>query len=173
MTNKTVCIEREYGSNGKNVAQWLAKTLSLECYDKKDLWRIAEENHLLKEIPEDENEHDLAAQREAILYLSDRASCVFVGTSAASVLQGRPRNLNVFIKADLETKIQWAMANEKLDRAQAEERIAQMGEQRVEIRKNHSTTEDGDPVEFDLTVSTSKFGMEGAVEIIKKCLSRM
>ena len=48
-----------------------------------------------------------------------------------------------------------------------------MGEQRVEIRKNHSTTEDGDPVEFDLTVSTSKFGMEGAVEIIKKCLSRM
>ena len=89
------------------------------------------------------------------------------------MLQGRPRNLNVFIKADLETKIQWAMANEKLDRAQAEERIAQMGEQRVEIRKSHSTTEDGDPVEFDLTVSTSKFGMEGTVEIIKKCLSRM
>ncbi len=173
MANKTVCIEREYGSNGKNVAQWLAKSLSLECYDKKDLWRIAEENHLVREDLEDENERDLAAQREAVKLLSDRASCVFVGTCAASVLQGRPKNLNVFIRADLESKIQWAMSNETLDREQAEERIAQMGERRVEIRKNHSTTEDGDPVEFDLTVSTSKFGMEGTVEIIKKCLSRM
>lgn len=173
MANKTVCIEREYGSNGKNVAQWLAKSLSFECYDKKDLWRIAEEKHLVQDAPEDENELDLAQQREAIKYLSDRASCVFVGTSAASVLQGRPKNLNVFIRADLESKIQWAMANETLDREQAEQRIAQMGEQRAEIRKNHSMTEDGNPVEFDLTVSTSKFGMEGTVEIIKKCLSRM
>jgi len=173
MANKTICIEREYGSNGKTVAQRLAKSLSFSCYDKAALRQVAEDNNLLTEAFEDEQERDLAAQREAVKFLADRESCVFVGTCAASVLQGRPKNLNVFIKADLETKILWAMSSEKLDREAAEKKLAEMGEKRVEIRKNHSITEDGEPVEFDLLVSSSKFGMEGTAEIIKKSLTRI
>ncbi len=173
MTNKTICIEREYGSNGKKIAEWLSKSTGIECYDKEALQRVAEENSLVKEAPEDEKEKAAVTYKEAIKFLADRGSCIFVGTCASAVLQGRPRNLNVFVKADMESKILWAMASEKVEREKAEEMIARMDEQRRENRKNFAETEDGKPVQYDLVVTSSKFGIEGTAEIIKKSLSRI
>lgn len=173
MTNKTVCIEREYGSNGKKIAEWLSKSTGIECYDKEALKRTAEENHLIKEPPAKEGEKDAATYREAVKFLAGRGSCIFVGTCASAVLQGRPRNLNVFVKADMESKILWAMSSEKADREKAEEMIAKMDAQRKETRKNYAVTEEGTPVEYDLVVTSSKFGIEGTAEIIKKSLSRI
>ena len=49
MSRKTVCIEREYGSNGRKIAEWLSKKTGIPLYDKKALTQIAEENHLVPE----------------------------------------------------------------------------------------------------------------------------
>ena len=173
MTNKTICIEREYGSNGKKIAEWLSKSTGIECFDKEALKKTAETNNLTNDLPGGEEENEAAVYREAIKFLAGRGSCIFVGTCASAVLQGRPRNLNVFVKADMESKILWAMSSEKAGREQAEEMIARMDEQRKETRKNYAVTEDGKPVEYDLIVTSSKFGIEGTAEIIKKSMSRI
>lgn len=102
MSRKTVCIEREYGSNGRKIAEWLSKKTGVPLYDKKALTQVAEENHLAPEgTAEDENKIP-AMHREAIKFLADKGSCIFVGTCAAGVLQGRDKNVNVFVKADME-----------------------------------------------------------------------
>lgn len=173
MTNRTVCIEREYGSNGKKIAEWLSKSTGIHCYGKNELLEAAEKYGLVQENGEDAEENEYKTYCETIKFLADKGSCIFVGTCASAVLQGRPRNFNVFIKADMDSKIFWAMESEKVDRDKAEEIIAQMDDKRKETRKHFAVTADGKPVEYDLVVTSSKFGIEGTAEIIKNCLSRI
>ena len=52
MANKTICIEREYGSNGMKIAQWLSKSTGMTVYGRDALQAIAKENDLVKEISE-------------------------------------------------------------------------------------------------------------------------
>ena len=173
MANKTVCIEREFGSNGKKIAEWLSKGTGFHCYGKEELKEVAVQNGLVPETEEEGEEKEYHIYSEAIKFLAEKKSCIFVGTCAAAVLQGKPRNLNVFIKADMESKIFWAMESEKVDREKAEIMIAEMDDKRRETRMHHALTEAGKPVEYDLVVTSSKFGIEGTAEIIKNCLSRI
>lgn len=182
MANKTVCIEREYGSNGKKIAEWLSRSTGIECYDKEKLKEVALKNGLVPEETagaagvegaEDDDEKNRRLYAEAIKFLSEKRSCIFVGTCASSVLQDRPRNLNVFVKADMDSKIRWAMASEKMDEDQARQFISEMDGKRKEYRNNNSETETGEPVVYDLVVTSSKFGIEGTAELIRSCLSRI
>lgn len=172
MARKTVCIEREYGSNGRKIAEWLSRNTGIELYDREALIKVAEENHLVTGdgMTEDEKRHQM--HREAIKFLADRGSCIFVGTCAAGVLQGRDRNINVFVKADMESKIRWAMASEKISREEAEKKIAEMDEKRSKIRDSYSVTECGDRVDYDLIITSSRFGIEGTAELIRSCMAR-
>lgn len=173
MTRKTVCIEREYGSNGRKIAEWLSKKTGIMLYDRAALTRVAEEHNLVVDgdLSEDERKHQM--QREAIKFLADKDSCIFVGTCAAGVLEGRNGNVNVFVKADMESKIQWAMCSEKISREEAEKKIAAMDEERKRIRGIYSVTECGDKVDYDLIVTSSRFGIEGTAELIHSCMTRI
>lgn len=173
MTNKTICIEREYGSNGKKIAQWLSKSTGISVYGRDDLKAIARENHLVKDISEEDPEWEKNVYKEAVNFLSAKGNCIFVGTGAASVCQEKERNLNIFIKADEESKIAWVMADAKLDREAAIAKIEEMGTHRENNRKNFAVTESGEPVVYDLVLFSSKFGMEGSAEIIKQSVSRI
>ena len=119
MANKTICIEREYGSNGMKIAQWLSKSTGMTVYGRDALQAIAKENDLVKEISEEDPDWEKEAYKEAVNFLSARGNCIFVGTGAASVCQGKERNLNIFIKADEESKIAWVMASGKIGREAA------------------------------------------------------
>ncbi len=172
MSRKTVCIEREYGSNGRKIAEWLSKKTGIPLYDKKALTKTAQDNHLMPEGNESDENTIPDMHREAIKFLADKGSCIFVGTCAAGVLQGRDKNINVFVKADMESKIRWAMESENMDRQTAEEKIAAMDEERSRMRDIYSVTECGDKVEYDLIVASSRFGIEGTADMIRACLAR-
>ena len=173
MANKTICIEREYGSNGMKIAQWLSKSTGMTVYGRDALQAIAKENDLVKEISEEDPDWEKEAYKEAVNFLSARENCIFVGTGAASVCQGKERNLNIFIKADEESKIAWVMASGKIGREAAVAKIEEMGTHRENNRKNFAVTETGEPVVYDLVLSSSKFGIEGSAEIIKQSVSRI
>lgn len=173
MANKTICIEREYGSNGKKIAQWLSRSTGITVYGRDALQAIARENDLVKGVSEESPEWEKEAYKEAVNFLSAKGHCIFVGTGAASVCQGKERNLNIFIKADEESKIAWVMASEKIDKEAAIAKIEEMGTHRENNRKNFAVTEAGEPVVYDLILSSSKFGIEGSAEIIKQSVSRI
>lgn len=173
MANKTICIEREYGSNGKKIAQWLSKDTGIAWYGRDALKETARANDLVKGISEEDPNWEKEAYKEAVNFLSAKNSCIFVGTGAASVCQGREKNLNIFVKADEESKLAWVMASEKMDREAAIAKIAEMGERRENNRKNFAVTESGEPVIYDLVLFSSKFGIEGSAEIIKKSMTRI
>ena len=78
----------------------------------------------------------------------------------------------VFVKADMESKIRWAMASEKISREEAEKKIAEMDEKRSKIRDIYSVTECGDRVDYDLIITSSRFGIEGTAELIRSCMAR-
>lgn len=89
MSRKTVCIEREYGSNGRKIAEWLSKKTGVPLYDKKALTQVAEENHLAPEgTAEDENKIP-AMHREAIKFLADKGSCIFDGNLRSRCTSGK------------------------------------------------------------------------------------
>ena len=52
-------------------------------------------------------------------------------------------------------------------------KIEEMGTHRENNRKNFAVTETGEPVVYDLVLSSSKFGIEGSAEIIKQSVSRI
>lgn len=173
MANKTICIEREYGSNGKMIAEWLSKSTGIQCYDKAAIKEIGKKFNLLPQEEQVDSENDYIMYGEAIKFLAEKRSCIFVGICAAAVLQGRPRNLNVFIKADMDRRIRWVMASEKLDRDAAEELLLKTDEKRREYRKENGVTEEGEPVSYDIIITSSKFGIEGTSELIRLSLSRI
>lgn len=174
MTYKTVCIDREYGSNGFKVGKWISKVTGMDFYDRALLKETAKLKHLVEEdMDPSDPDYDRIHCCEAVKYLSGRHSCIFVGGGAAAVLQGRPGNLNVFIKADLESRIRWAMSEQSLDEAAARQFITEMDGKRQAFRKSCSHTEAGDPVVYDIMITSSKFGIEATVEVIRSCMSRI
>lgn len=172
MANKTVCIEREYGSNGKKIAEWLSKNMGIQCFDKEALKDTAVKNNLVPEGGKD-GDGDYNMYEKAILFLAEKHSCIFVGTCASTVLQGKTKNLNVFIKADLDSKIRWAMASEKVDEEKARQLIEETDKKRKEYRKIYSGREGGEGTDYDIIITSSKFGIEGTSELIRSCMSRI
>lgn len=174
MANKTVCIDREYGSNGFKIGKWISKVTGMKFYGRAALMETAKLNHLVVEdIQPSDPDYERIYCCEAVKYLSGQHSCIFVGGGAAAILQGRPGNLSVFIKADIESRIRWAMSEQSLDEEAARLYITQMDEKRREFRKSCSQTETGEPVDYDMMITSSKFGIEGTVEVIRSCLSRI
>lgn len=174
MANKTVCIDREYGSNGLKVAKWISRITGMNSYNRSALLEYANANHLVEEEIEPSNpDYDRIHCCEAVKSLSGQRSCIFVGGGAAAILQGRPNNLNVFIKADIESRIRWAMSEQNLDEKAARQFITEMDEKRKEFRRSCSHTETGEPVDYDMMITSSRFGIEGTVEVIRSCMSRI
>lgn len=200
MKNTIICIGREYGSGGREIGEKLAKSLGIPYYDKLLLQEVAQEHGLSLSAVEREDEKPIDfssivsgnifadsasistafysqqqlvydAQQKTLLEIAKKGSCVIIGRCASSVLRTAGAHvLSVFIYADEEEKIPRIAKRNDITEKAAARRMQKMDKMRRKFFDFYSDTPWGAPASYDLMLSSSYYGVDGAVEMIKNAL---
>ena len=130
MEKRIITISREFGSGGRFIGEEVAKKLGISYYDKDIIGQIAEQSGFSPEYIRENAElspkkglfayafsgrditgksvEDMVyeAQRNVILKIAEKESCVIIGRNADFILKDREDVLNVFIHGDMPEKVQ-------------------------------------------------------------------
>ena len=190
--NFVITISRQYGSGGHAVGEAIAKKLGIAFYDSKliDLTAIASgftpeyvekheqrlPNGLLDKlynynyayvnevIPP--NDKLFIAQTGVIRNIAAHESCVIVGRAANFILKGHKNCFNVFVHANNEFRKKRVVQNYRVNPDDAENVMAVKDRERDSYSKHYTGKNWDDLSVYDMTVETSKFGIEGTANMI-------
>lgn len=197
--NKVISISRQYGSAGRVIGMKLAERLGIRCYDSALLDRIAEKTGFDKRYIQENGEYTpsgslmLSAisgrdynghsiqdeiwnvQREVISEIAEKESCIFVGRNADYILGDKSNVLSVFIHASEEERVkrvveEYKEVEEKEDPGR---KLRQMDKRRRAYCQLYTDIQWGDARFYDISLSSSRFGIDKCVEILADIYERM
>lgn len=193
MRNKIICIAREFGSGGHEIAVRTAGKLGIHVYEK-DIFRMAckygdlsermmesadeaatnpflfrtvhEGNyHVTRGLPTSEVLFQL--QSHEIRKIAERENCIFVGRCADYVLAEEEVDLlRVFVRAPFSRRVERKMLQENLSREKAVRLVRKMDRQRKKYYQSYTGQIWGDPAYYDLCIDTGTMKLEEATETI-------
>ena len=184
-----ISVGREFGSGGHIVAANLAKHFGLTLLDSNILSEIARKNNTSEESLRkyDESARNLLFSRsvngfsnspEEIIaqmqfdYIKEKAdageSFVVIGRCADYVLRDNPNLIKIFILGDIEARIARTAERENITPDKARVRIAQADKRRKYFHNTHSENKWGDSRSYDITVNSSKLGLDRATDLLIK-----
>lgn len=183
-----ISVGREYGSGGHEIAQKLAELYGLPLYDHNLLDEVAASmNVSSKDLAEfDEKRRNKFLYRSVkgmnsspsdnvakmqFDYIKKKAengeSFVIVGRCSEVVLKDNPNMISIFVLGDKEAKIQRVMRIYELDERHAEERMIEKDRRRKYYHNSHCKVKWGDSRSYDLSINSSKLGVDETVKILK------
>ena len=195
-----ITVGRQYGSGGRYVARLLSERLQIPFYDKELLVEASKDSGICQEVMEsfDEkqerkglfsvfggiqgrgdagmyldmplNHRIFLAQFDTIRRIADEGPCVIVGRCADYVLRDHRNLINVFVKAPTESRIERIVKLYGVEPIRAEEQIRKADKQRAAYYNYYATGTWGNVDNYHLCVDTGALGIEGAVELICKCI---
>lgn len=112
-------------------------------------------------------------QAETIRQIAAEGSCVLIGRAAEEVLKDDPDMVSIFIHANKSDRVKRIMALEEVDAQKAEQKIRKMDKKRASYNNYYSDKKWGVCTSYDFSISTSRFGMDGTVEIIRNILEKV
>lgn len=107
------------------------------------------------------------AQKEIILELAKRSSCIFVGRCADYILGDYSNCINVFVHAYRDDRVRRIMQIYKLDERQAKEKIKRVDKGRKLYYEAHTGREWGSIESHDILLNVSLLGVEGTVDALE------
>lgn len=113
------------------------------------------------------NHRIFLAQFDAIRRIAAKGPCVIVGRCADYVLRDQANAISVFVKADLESRIERAIQR-GAEPARAEDMVRKADKQRASYYNYFATGAWGDVNNYDLCVDTAKLGVPGAVDLLEQ-----
>lgn len=194
MTKRIITISREFGSGGRFIGEEVAKKLGIACYDKNIIEKIAEQSGLSPEYIAEKAElsprkglfayafsgrntagksvEDIVyeAQREVILKIAEKESCVIIGRNADFILKDREDVLNVFIHGNLPEKTERICRLYHVDAAAAENMMADIDKRRMTNYNFYTEQKWGKAENYTLTLNSSQLGYELCEKIILACI---
>jgi cytidylate kinase len=111
------------------------------------------------------NHRIFLAQFDTIRRLAGNGPCVVVGRCADYVLRDEKNVVNVFLKADMEHRIERAIER-GAEPSRAQDIVKRRDKERASYYNYYATTTWGDVNNYDLCLDTGKFGYDGAVDMI-------
>ena len=108
------------------------------------------------------------AQFDTIKKLAEEESCVIVGRCADYALSDYPNTVSVFICGDEEDKIHHLMERHNVDEAKAKDIMIKTDKRRASYYNYYSSKRWGSCKSYDMCISSSAVGYDGAVDIIKE-----
>ena len=189
MSNRIITISREFGSGGHTVGKKVAERLGIPCYDNELIQKIAEQSGFVEEYIKEEGEHvpqsswlasaftgwnwngpsnqDLlwTIQRNIILELAEKVSCVIVGRCADFIL--RDKNcLRVFIHASMEKRAV-RIVNEYGERREApEQRLKSKDKRRASYYRFYTDMKWGQSQNYHIALDSGELGLDKCADII-------
>lgn len=193
--NIIICVGRQVGSGGHDIARMLALDFNAKYYDRELLNLAAKESGFSEKFFEQNDErrgifrsllnlratpvHDSSLysnnfspeslfkfQSDAIMKAADEGSCVFVGRCADYVLRERKDVVNVFISASLEFRIQQIMAKQHIDYPAARKFILQRESSRASFYNYYTGKKWGAAESYDLCIDASILGLQATEKLI-------
>ena len=195
-----ITISREFGSGGRDIGKIIAEKLGMKYYDTDMIEMLARQSGFSQKFVE-EYEQKLGGSGNKILFgiydqyvnyasdenspvdrlfkeecaliekLADQEPCVIVGRLANYILRGRTNLFNVFVTADISWEADRVMERDSISRENAVKKIRRINRQ----RKNHCSyftgTEWASAGNYDLTVRSSRYGIDGSADLILKAVS--
>ncbi|MCI8341623.1 MAG: cytidylate kinase-like family protein [Firmicutes bacterium] len=190
MDKTIITIGRQYGSGGKEIGEKLAKKLGIPFYDKELLTVAAQKSGICEEMFESHDEkpansflyslvvgnyvgaktpmnHKLfLTQFEAIKEIASESSCVILGRCADYALEGVPGVVNVFIHANMETRVERAIKYYNVDEKKAEDIINKTDKKRANYYNFYSGKRWGSAESYDISINSGFIGIDNSVKMI-------
>lgn len=127
--------------------------------------------HMMDHSKEEEptiSEKMYEIQSKIIKEFADMGPCIIVGRCADYVLKDRDDVLSVFITAEEEQKVQRMMDRRELTHERAVNAIEFSDRDRAKYYNAYTKQKWGVPESYDITLSSTKLGIDGVVEILEK-----
>ncbi len=185
----SICIGRQLGSGGRDIAHMLADDFGAKFYDREIMNLAAKESGFSEKFFEQNDEKrgifrslfhmhaphiadsNLYAnnfsqeslfqfQSDAIMKAAEEGSCVFVGRCADYVLRERDNVISVFVTAPMEYRIQRLMEKTQMDKEKARKFIEQREATRAAYYNYYTGKKWGAAESYDLCIDTSLLGLE-------------
>ncbi|MDD2375780.1 MAG: cytidylate kinase-like family protein [Anaerostipes sp.] len=190
MSKTIITIGRQFGAGGRELGKKLANKLNITYYDKEVIDSVAVLSGLSKEyIAENDEvvtnsflysivmgtrtltgqktveEIKMDAQREAILEIAEKGSCVIIGRAADYILKDE-KPLRIFISSDEATRVERVCKRDGLSREEAEKKIRKMDKLRAAYYNEYADAAWGRADNYDLCINLSRFSIDQAIEMI-------
>ncbi len=184
-----IAIGREYGSGGHAIAEKLAERFELPFYDHNLLDEIANEknidvNNLQKydEVPRNRlfsrtvkgysNSPEEVIANMQFDFLRQKAeagnSFVVVGRCAETILKDYKGLISIFILGDMDKKKARVAEIYNMSETAAESKIMRHDKKRKSYHNYYCEGKWGDSRNYDLTINSSKMGIEGTKDILEE-----
>lgn len=194
MKKTIITISREFGSGGRSIGKAVAEALNIPYYDKELIKQVAEKTGFSPEYVENTGEHapgtsmfsflpalgltqnfsnGMSAadflwcmQRNVILELAEKGSCVIVGRCADHILKDDPDAIHVFVHAPAAFKADRIVRLYGESEKAPEERLAEKDKKRRTHYKHFTGREWGKCQNYHLSLDSSRIGIEQCVRMI-------
>ena len=194
MEKRIITISREFGSGGRFIGEEVAKKLGISYYDKDIIGQIAEQSGFSPEYIRENAElspkkglfayafsgrditgksvEDMVyeAQRNVILKIAEKESCVVIGRNADFILKDREDVLNVFIHGDMPEKVQRICKLYNVAEADVAKMITETDKRRRTNYNFYTDQKWGMANNYTLCFNSSQLGYERCEEIIMECV---
>ena len=184
-----ITVGREFGSGGHIIAAKLAEHFGIQLLDSNILAEVAKKSNASEEYLKkyDESARNLFFSRtvngfsnspEEIIaqmqfdYIKQKAdageSFVVIGRCADYILRENPALVRVFVLGDTEAKIKRTAERGGISEEKAKIRMEQADKRRKYFHNTHSENKWGDSRSYDITVKSSKLGLDCTAELLIK-----
>lgn len=190
MDNKIIAISRQFGSGGRTIGKETAAKLGIPCYDQELIEKASAESGLSKEYIAESGEYtphsgwlanvfnfrsvdgksvqdDLfLIQRQIILDIAQRESCVIVGRCADYILKGNPNCLRVFIHSGMKKRTERVVQVYGETDESPEKRLADKDKRRKAYYEFYTDMEWGKAENYHICLDSGVLGIEKCIDII-------
>ncbi|MCM1041920.1 MAG: cytidylate kinase-like family protein [Bacteroides sp.] len=183
-------IGREMGSGGRDLAQYLARTLDLKFYDKELIHEASKDSGICKDCFEkaDEkpqkvwysrfpffgdpgfnglnNDNLFEIQYHTVQRLAKEHNCVFVGRCTDYILREDPACLNIFVHAPKDFRVRRICRSMEVNEEEAVQIIEKTDKIRSSYYNFYTNKEWGKASSYHLSIDTSLSGVEKTAEFV-------
>lgn len=190
---KVITIGREFGSNGRAIAQKLAKVLNIGFYDKEIIHLAAEKTNLSEEMVQKADEskanpwfyeianydigrgyisvetvNDAAfrAESKVIKQIAEDEDCIIVGRCADYILREKTDSRHIFIYAPLNFRIHTVCKRDQLSERDAASVVKKMDKRRRQYYNYYTDRDWNDLRQYDMAFDASIFSVQEAVDLL-------
>lgn len=196
MAYRIITISRQYGCGARIIGRQLAEQLDLAYYDKELIRMIAQESGYAADYVEEQSDYastsglDFMPMSHASIFsvpmtglidapsvasylndfirkIAEEQPCVIIGRSADYILRDRDDVLNVFLYADVTSRVETLLQRgDETSEEEARKRIDRSDRARRKSYKQMTNREWGESTNYHLCLNTGAFGASCCAEII-------
>ena len=195
MEKFTITITREFGSLGRSIAKELSRELGVEFYDRDIVEEVAQKLNLPISQVSDEEEKSkhsfwprmfplgtdedyiqdiiFDVQKDIILDLAKKSSCILVGRCSDYLLEHEKNNINIFIFAPYAKRLENCIETLGMTESEAKRMISSVDRARNIYHKKYAGFLPNDPEHKNLMIDSSLLGVTGTATLIADMVRKL